>query len=83
MLTRKDQLTLLNTLKEKAMKRSKEEYVCAFEIIQDISDYIENIKDKNLVPNVDDHNIHNSDRISRSFIYFHHIKSPNKKKNIV
>ena len=85
-LSYKDQSKLLNQLKVKAIERAKEEMICCFEIIQDINDYIE---DNNKVithnDNDDDNNktdIDNNDRISRTFIYFHHIKSLKKKKDI-
>jgi hypothetical protein len=82
-LTRKDQLTLLNTLKEKLIDRSREEVVCCFEIIQDIHDFIEDNRDKVVIKNDDKVDKDDDQRLSRCFIYFHHIKSENKKKNIV
>jgi hypothetical protein len=79
----------LNQLKVKANERAKDEMICCFEIIQAINDYIEDNKDKidiNHNNDDDDNNksdIDNNDRISRTFIYFHHIKSSQKKKEII
>jgi len=82
-LSYKDQSKLLNQLKLKAIERAKEEMICCFEIIQDIKDYIEDNKDKiDITHNDNDNNNDNADRISRTFIYFHHIKSLKKKKDI-
>ena len=86
-LSYRDQSKLLNQLKVKAIERAKEEMICCFEIIQAINDYIEDNKDKiDITHNDDDNNnktdIDNNDRISRTFIYFHHIKSIKKKKDI-
>ena len=85
LLSHKDQSQLLNQLKVKANERAKEEMICCFEIIQDINDYIEDNKDKIDMTYNDDNNknnIDNNNRISRTFIFFHHIKSLKKKKDI-
>ena len=85
-LSYRDQSKLLNQLKVKAIERAKEEMICCFEIIQDVNDYIEDNKDKIDITHDDDDNnktdIDNNDLISRAFIYFHHIKSLKKKKDI-
>lgn len=85
MLNQKNQLKLLIVLREKAIERSKEEMLCCFEIIQDIIDYIEDNKDNTIVTNDNNNDINddNDNRLSITFIYFHHIKSNNKKKVIV